>query len=140
VEQGYGGKVLFPIVDPPAVAAAKAHGGRGHRVILCGHFLSHRDSPYKWERCEKAWHYAPSNYAALCPVKAIGEGGRGVISFGGLDPRYPPLPLEVTVDRYTTGAPLMAKGAVGEIATGVRGGEVPYFTHSPIKFSIQPAV
>ena len=76
--------------------------------------LSHRDSPYRWERGEKAWHYA-----TLCPVKAIGEGGRGIISFGGLDPRYPPLPLEVTVDRYKTGAPLMAKGAVGEIATGV---------------------
>ena len=40
VEQGYTGKVLFPIVDPPAVAAAKS----------------------------------------------IGEGGRGKISLGGLDP------------------------------------------------------
>lgn len=41
----------------------------------------------------------------------------GKISFGGLDPRYTPLALEVTVESYKRGVPLMAKGAVGEIAT-----------------------
>ena len=41
----------------------------------------------------------------------------GTISFGGLDPRYRPLELEVTVESYKHGVPLMAKGAVGEIAT-----------------------
>ena len=61
VEGQYPGRVLFPIVDPDAVAAAAE----------------------------------------------IGEGGQGTISLGGLDPRYPPLPLEVTVESFKTEVPLM---------------------------------
>ena len=72
VEQEYTGRVLFPIVDPDAVAKAKE----------------------------------------------IGVDCRGRVSFGGtLDPRYAPLELDVVVEDYRTGLPLMAKGAVGEIAT-----------------------
>jgi microcystin degradation protein MlrC len=64
VEGGYTGSVLFPIVDPDAVAEAKRIGG---------------------------------------------EGAQATISLGGLDPRYPPLELEVTVEAYKEGVPLMAK-------------------------------
>ena len=55
--------------------------------------------------------------AAVVAAKSIGEGGVGKIYFGGLDPRYQPLELKVKVEKYTEGVPMMAKGAVGDIAT-----------------------